>query len=577
MNISVKYTAIKKMIDAKQNSSFIERIFGWHAIRTINGGEFDESYSASCNLGELDKKDSAELLKLLSKYDIPQKTISTVQLWIDNLSNPKNAVITSLQNLEKMLNQVLKQQSVKWLWKMNPDGHLLPFHVKEVKYRARNREDDACVCITLQYTNYKKDSYRFDDSDENLVMKSQAEHIYFYNSDIKEFEEEEFDFDFNENSSDDDDEDDDEKPAKKSGKKSKKGDYELVTILAKKDTYLMNQELFEKYKLQLTEMNKINKQLGKVYIAEGKGYVVEDSGNNYASWRNINVDDKISKLVVDVKKETISSSESPVHPYILTYNLSQYSYCCVHVDNMKEYSYDKDIISKLVMKENRKQLLSALISSENNFSDVVAGKSGGIIILASGGAGLGKTLTSEVYAELMGKPLYSVQSAQLGIKVEEIEKKLNKILYRAEKWNAVLLIDESDAYVSKRGDNIIQNAIVATFLRLLEYFNGVLFLTTNRADIIDDAIMSRVTAHIKYELPDYEETKELWKVLTKNFNFTIDEKTIKEIDDNYERLAGRDIRNFLKMLSKTSKTKKITLNSLEELSEFLPFLKPKIK
>ena len=38
------------------------------------------------------------------------------------------------------------------------------------------------------------------------------------------------------------------------------------------------------------------------------------------------------------------------------------------------------------------------------------------------------------------------------------------------------------------------NAVVGVFLRVLEYFNGLLFLTTNRIDDIDEAIVSRCIA-----------------------------------------------------------------------------------
>ena len=43
-----------------------------------------------------------------------------------------------------------------------------------------------------------------------------------------------------------------------------------------------------------------------------------------------------------------------------------------------------------------------------------------------------------------------------------------------------MLIDEADVYIKRRDDNITMNAVVGVFLRVLEYFNGLLFLTTNR-------------------------------------------------------------------------------------------------
>lgn len=139
-----------------------------------------------------------------------------------------------------------------------------------------------------------------------------------------------------------------------------------------------------------------------------------------------------------------------------------------------------------------------------------------------------------------------------------------------------MLIDEADAYVYKRENNILQNCIVGTFLRLLEYYNGVLFLTSNRVDIIDDAIMSRVTAHVKYVLPTNEESHELWKVLSTNFKYTITDKAVDELLAYYEPMTGRDIRNLLKMLNKCNpKEKKITFEMVKKIEEFIPFLKVK--
>jgi AAA+ superfamily predicted ATPase len=176
----------------------------------------------------------------------------------------------------------------------------------------------------------------------------------------------------------------------------------------------------------------------------------------------------------------------------------------------------------------------------------------------------------------MKKPLYCVQSSQLGISVADIETNLNKILYRAEKWDAVLLIDEADSYIYKRGNDILQNCIVGTFLRLMEYYNGILFLTSNRPDTIDDAIISRVTLHIKYELPTFDETVMLWNILCENFGMTIEMPTIKLIWDKYQPFSGRDIRNTLKDISKCfPKNKDVQFSMIEELQDFLPFIKLK--
>src|SRR3546814_2642760 len=52
-------------------------------------------------------------------------------------------------------------------------------------------------------------------------------------------------------------------------------------------------------------------------------------------------------------------------------------------------------------------------------------------------------------------------------------------------------LDEADVYIRCRDNDLEHNAIVAEFLRTLEYFNGLLFMTTNRINDVDDAILSR--------------------------------------------------------------------------------------
>jgi SpoVK/Ycf46/Vps4 family AAA+-type ATPase len=227
------------------------------------------------------------------------------------------------------------------------------------------------------------------------------------------------------------------------------------------------------------------------------------------------------------------------------------------------------------MSQKRKDILSSLIGSKNNFSDIISGKSGGIVILSTGESGLGKTLTAEVYSELLEKPLYSIQSSQLGISVSDIEINLNKVLNRAEKWDAVLLIDEADSYIAKRGSDILQNCIVGTFLRLMEYYNGVLFLTSNRPNDIDDAIMSRVTMLFKYDYPTKDESIELWEMLAKNFNKEILKSDLQDIIEAYPKLSGRDIRNTFKNLSKIyPKEKQVKLDMIKYIEEYLPFINP---
>ena len=137
-------------------------------------------------------------------------------------------------------------------------------------------------------------------------------------------------------------------------------------------------------------------------------------------------------------------------------------------------------------------------------------------------------------------------------------KNLEKVLKRAQRWGAVMLIDEADVYIRRRGNEIDHNAVVASFLRTLEYFHGLLFLTTNRVDDVDDAIASRCIATIRYSVPKAEDAKRIWNVLANQFQFQLPEDLVDSLVDNFRGVSGRDIKELLKLTAKWCRQKNLT-------------------
>ena len=81
----------------------------------------------------------------------------------------------------------------------------------------------------------------------------------------------------------------------------------------------------------------------------------------------------------------------------------------------------------------------------------------------------------------------------------ELERNLRLILGRTKTFRAVLLLDEADMFVEARTtQNLQRNALVSIFLRELEYYRGILFLTTNLAQTFDHAFQFRIHLSIMY-------------------------------------------------------------------------------
>ena len=248
----------------------------------------------------------------------------------------------------------------------------------------------------------------------------------------------------------------------------------------------------------------------------------------------------------------------PVHPYILMFHLDLHHHLWVHVDEMAPYRYQPELKQKLVLPPEQTDLIDILTAEMDMLmDDIVAGKSGGTTVLCAGPPGVGKTLTAEVYSEIIQRPLYRVHSGQLGLNVSTMETALKEILTRAQRWGAVMLIDEADVYIKRRDDNIAMNAVVGVFLRVLEYFNGLLFLTTNRVDDIDEAIVSRCIALIKYYPPDDDARRRIWGVMAGQFDLSLDAELIDELVATFPAATGRDIKGLAKLVAKFCHQKQV--------------------
>lgn len=70
---------------------------------------------------------------------------------------------------------------------------------------------------------------------------------------------------------------------------------------------------------------------------------------------------------------------------------------------------------------------------------------------------------SESVAEYTRRPLLSMTTADLGQDPDRIEENLLRFFWDANKWDAIVLLDEADVYLERRSTNELRrNSIVSS-------------------------------------------------------------------------------------------------------------------
>ncbi|KAF8861394.1 P-loop containing nucleoside triphosphate hydrolase protein [Acephala macrosclerotiorum] len=186
----------------------------------------------------------------------------------------------------------------------------------------------------------------------------------------------------------------------------------------------------------------------------------------------------------------------------------------------KEYGWND-----LVLPKGHREMVQAMVETHAQRSrsttgqlqdkiamDLVGGRGNGCIILLHGAPGVGKTSTAECVAAYTKRPLYTITCGDIGYSPDAVEKDMQKHFKLAHKWGCVLLLDEADVFLAKRSkDDVKRNGLVSVFLRILEYYSGMMFLTTNRVGAIDDAFRSRLHLTLYYPKLDKKQTIKIWK------------------------------------------------------------------
>lgn len=212
-------------------------------------------------------------------------------------------------------------------------------------------------------------------------------------------------------------------------------------------------------------------------------------------------------------------------PVVRGYSLKEKVWLQFFVDSLSDVVFNTRAFESLVLPGNEKELILGFASTpeiyRRQFDDVVEGKGRGMVILLCGPPGTGKTLTAESVAEEMKTPLYMMSAGDLGLDASEVEFRLQRVLDMCTRWNAILLLDEADVFLEQRSlHELERNKLVSIFLRVLEYYDGNMILTTNRVQTFDEAFQSRIMISIQYNELTTESRRTIWSNFLKQHDAT---------------------------------------------------------
>jgi hypothetical protein len=466
-----------------------------------------------------------------------ERALMFQMLALDNIYNaPQARTIPALDQLVPGLVAYLSRDAIDgWLYRRNKDGTLLPWLVQRLRYVEPDQGMPYVVVDMLANTMQSANSEL---TDHHMRRSGMTTALVFNRHDIV--------------------------------------NRTIPELLAEFGFYKECAEFKLEYERHAQRFLKFQPRFGAQFVVTSAAFTVDAKG--VAELTRI-VDGVSAKCINDEETlerrfETVADAafwrdanvttgfeKIPLHCYVHLFHLEWHRNIWVHVQHMTEYRYQPQLRDKLVLPDHHRDLIDILTSNMNVLvQDFVPGKSGGITILCQGAPGLGKTLTAEIYSEVVGKPLYRVHSGQLGTTASSVGATLSGILRRAVRWDAILLLDEADVYIRCRDNDLEHNAIVAEFLRTLEYFNGLLFMTTNRVGDVDDAILSRCIATIQYETPPKPDAIQLWKLLAQQFGADLTDDLIEALTIAYPKASGRDIKELLKLTTRYCSAKQIPLS-----------------
>jgi ATP-dependent 26S proteasome regulatory subunit len=141
----------------------------------------------------------------------------------------------------------------------------------------------------------------------------------------------------------------------------------------------------------------------------------------------------------------------------------------------------------------------------------------GVTALFTGPSGCGKTMAAQAIAHELSTEAYVLDlSLVLSKYIGESEKAIDAAFQDAQRAGAVLQIDEAEALFGRRSEvkdshDRFANLEVANLLQKIETFSGVVVLTSNLRQNVDQAFFRRLRFVIDFPKPDASAREKIWR------------------------------------------------------------------
>lgn len=343
---------------------------------------------------------------------------------------------------------------------------------------------------------------------------------------------------------------------------------ECYTIVSLEDV-----DLLKKYSFEVKGSNVI--YLGNPSADEVKyTYLLKFLGNTDFNKQNVQLDlfDQIKKI-----SQAISSSKKSLREAIQVLETIVLDKKSNKIDSTDfEIAIEKITAEKVGLKDviinssEKKKIVDAIeafVEGENT-SEYRKG------FILTGPPGTGKTqivkaLSNDYNVYFMAPKLSELKGEYIG----QTSGKVKRIFDEARANSpTIIFIDEADTVFPSRnlGAGMSDSFNLDMVNQFLQEIDGItsgknkifIIAATNRVNIIDEAIQSRLTERIYIGLPSAENRMKIFNQKLEKYSFTFNGKVYyNEIQAKTVNMSGRDIENFVKMLNeriKASKFKKIS-------------------